>query len=148
MKSEEKTKEVQKSKGYKSPQRKLVKFFEKSRDRWKAKCREAKMEVKRLKNRVRFLEKSKERWKSRVKELEAELAIVKAKEREKEEELEKSKKILPMNQWFQKARKRLISFLPTTSTPLVTSCCLCHWCYQQRQVFDVQAVPSRRSFRL
>lgn len=72
MKSVEKMEEVQKGKGYKSPQRKLVKFFEKSSDRWKAKCREAKIEVKRLKNRVLFLGKSKERWKSRVKELEAE----------------------------------------------------------------------------
>lgn len=134
--------EVQKGKGYKSPQRKLVKFFEKSRDRWKAKCREAKIEVKRLKNRVRFLEKSKERWKSRVKELEAELAMVKAKEREKEEEF---KKRLLRNQWFQEALKRLISFLSATSTPSVTSRCLCHWCYQQRQVFDVQVVPSKRS---
>lgn len=148
MKSNEKMKEVQKGKGYKSPQRKLVKFFEKSRDRWKAKCHEAKIEVKRLKNRVRFLEKSKERWKNRVKELEAELARVKAKEREKEEELEKFKKRLLQDQWFQEGRKRLISFLPTTSTPSVTSRCLCHWCYQQRQVFDVQAVPSRRSFSL
>ena len=68
MKSDEKLKEVQEGKGYKSPQRKLVKFFEKSRDRWKAKCCEAKIEVKRLKNRVWFLEKSKERWKNRVKQ--------------------------------------------------------------------------------
>ena len=90
--------EVQKGKSYKSPQRKLVKFFEKSRDRWKAKSSEAKIEVKRLKNRVLFLENSKEHWKSRVKELEAELAMVKAKEREKEKELEKLKKRMPMNQ--------------------------------------------------
>ena len=95
-------KEVQKGKSYKSPQRKLVKFFEKSRDQWKAKCHEAKIEVKRLKNRVRFLEKSKERWKSRVKELEAELARVKAKEREKEE-LEDFKKRPQRNQWFLEA---------------------------------------------
>ncbi len=137
--------EIQKGKGYKSPPRKLVKFFEKSRDRWKAKCREAKIDVKRLKNRIRFLEKSKERWKSRVKELEAELAMVKAKEREKEEKLEELKKRPLRNQWFQEALKRLISFFSITSTPSVTSRCLCHWCYQQRQVFDVQAVPSKRS---
>ena len=31
---------------YKSPQRKLVKFFQRSRDQWKAKCRGAKAEVK------------------------------------------------------------------------------------------------------
>ena len=133
-------KEAQKGKSYKSPQRKLVKFFEKSRDRWKAKCREAKIEVKRLKNRVRFLEKSKEHWKSKVKELEAELARVKAKEREKEE-LEEFKKRPLRNQWFQEAMKRLISFLSTTNIPSGTSRCSCHWSYQQRQVFGVQAVP-------
>lgn len=140
MKSEEKMKEAQEGKSYKSPQRKLVKFFEKSRDRWKVKCREAKTEVKRLKNRVRFLEKSKEHWKSRVKELEGELAQMKAKEQEKEGELERLKKRMLRNQWFQEALKRLISFLSTTSTPSVTSRCLCHWCYQQGQVFGVQTV--------
>ena len=141
-------KEAQKGKSYKSPPRKLVAFFEKSRDRWKAKCREAKIEVKRLKNRVRFLERSKEHWKSRVKELEAELAMVKAKERGKEEELEQLKKRLPKNQWSQEARKRLISFLTITSTLSDMSRCLCHWCYQQRQVFDVQVEPSRQSYCL
>ena len=76
--------EIQQSKKYKSPQRKLVKFFEKSRNQWKTKCLEAKKTIKQLKNRVRFLEKSKEQWKSRTKELEAELAHTKAKERERE----------------------------------------------------------------
>lgn len=141
-------KEALKRKSYKSPPRKLVTFFEKSRDRWKAKCRDAKIEVKRLKNRVRFLEKSKEHWKSRVKELEAELAMVKAKEREKEEEFEQLKKRLPKNQWSQEALKRLISFLTITSTLSDMSRCLCHWCYQQRQVFDVQVEPSRQSYGL
>ena len=59
-------------KKYKSPQSKLVKFFAKSRNAWKRKCREAKRAVKRLKNRIRFLEQSKEHWKSRAQELEAE----------------------------------------------------------------------------
>jgi chromosome segregation ATPase len=63
----------QQEKTYKSPQRKLVKFFEKSRDSWKTKCREAKRTVKRLKNRIRFLQQSKDQWKSRVRELEREL---------------------------------------------------------------------------
>jgi hypothetical protein len=45
------------SKTYKTPPRKLARFFEKSRNRWKDKYREAKRTVKRLKNRVRFLEK-------------------------------------------------------------------------------------------
>ncbi len=77
---------------YKSPQRKLVKFFQQSRDRWKAKHREAKVTLKRLTNRVRFLESSKAHWKGRVKALEAELAQFKAQAQAREKELEALKK--------------------------------------------------------
>ncbi len=80
------------SKCYKSPQRKLVSFFERSRDQWKAKCIETKSMLKRLKNRVRFLEKSKEYWKSRVKELEQELAELRTQERVREQECVSVKK--------------------------------------------------------
>jgi hypothetical protein len=69
---------------YKSPQRKLVLFFAKSRDAWKTKCLEAKTAVKRLKNTVRFLESRKAHWKSRVKALERELAQLQARERDRE----------------------------------------------------------------
>ena len=58
---------------FKSPQRKLVRFFEKSRDQWKAKCQTAKATVKRLQNRVRFLEHSKAELKTRTQALEAEV---------------------------------------------------------------------------
>ncbi len=51
-------KSATKDKVYKSPVRKLARFFEKSRDQWKAKCREAKATIKLLKNRIRFLEES------------------------------------------------------------------------------------------
>lgn len=64
----------QPKKTYKSPRHKLLRFFEQSRDQWKAKCREAKRLVKRLKNRLRWLEQSKARWKARVQELEQENA--------------------------------------------------------------------------
>ena len=57
---------------YKSPQSKLVRFFDRSRTQWKAKCRTAKATIKVLKNRLRFLEESKARWKSRTKALEEE----------------------------------------------------------------------------
>ncbi|MBM3130865.1 MAG: hypothetical protein FJ009_19835 [Chloroflexi bacterium] len=50
-------------KTYTSPQRKLLRFFEKSRNQWKTKCRDAKSKVKRLSERVRFLEESRDRWK-------------------------------------------------------------------------------------
>ncbi len=69
-----------KDKTYKSPLRKLVRFFEKSRNQWKAKHQQAKASVKRLKNRVHFLEQSKEQWKNRVPELELEIARLKARE--------------------------------------------------------------------
>ena len=66
---------------YRSPQRKLVRFFEKSRNQWKAKCRDAKRMVRRLKNRAAWLEHSRDTWKARavqlrqrVHELEANLA--------------------------------------------------------------------------
>ena len=66
---------------YRSPQRKLVRFFEKSRNQWKAKCRDAKRLVRRLKNRAAWLEHSRDTWKARamqlrqrVHELEGELA--------------------------------------------------------------------------
>lgn len=63
---------------YTSPPRKLLRFFLKSRDQWKAKCQRAKATVKRLENRVRFLEKSKAEWKSRARALEKENAHLKA----------------------------------------------------------------------
>jgi len=80
-------KSATKDKVYKSPVRKLARFFEKSRDQWKAKCRAAKTMVKRLKSRVRFLEESRERWKKRAKELQAKVAQMEAEERKMQEEL-------------------------------------------------------------
>ena len=61
-------------KTYKSPQRKLLNFFIKSRNGWKLKCREAKRTLKRVKNRLRYVNQSKERWKQRTRELEEECA--------------------------------------------------------------------------
>jgi hypothetical protein len=80
-------KAAQTYKDYKSPPRKLLRFFEKSRDQWKAKCAEAKKVIKRLKNRIFFLENSKALWKQRAKELEAELMQMRAKEHRLEKEL-------------------------------------------------------------
>jgi hypothetical protein len=58
---------------YKSPLRKLVKFFEQSRNQWKEKTIEAKKNLKQLSNRVRYLERSKEQWKQKARTLEQEL---------------------------------------------------------------------------
>ena len=78
--------------GYKSPKSKLVRFFRKSRDQWKAKARESKAVIKRLKNRVVFLERSKGRLQSKVTELEQALSRLKTEARERAEELEELKK--------------------------------------------------------
>ena len=50
-------------KEFRSPQAKLLRFFEKSRNGWKRKCRKAKDDVKRLKNNVAALKRSRGRWK-------------------------------------------------------------------------------------
>ena len=68
------------AKPYKSPRRKLVKLFEKSRNQWKAKSIAAKARVKYLKNRIRYLEASQEKWKSKAIELGKELVRLKAQE--------------------------------------------------------------------
>ncbi len=83
---------VAKDKTYKSPSKKLVRFFEKSRNQWKSKHHKAKSSIKRLNNRVRFLEKSKGQWKSRAQELEMEVARLKAKEQALEQAIESLEK--------------------------------------------------------
>lgn len=50
-------------KEFRSPQAKLLRFFERSRNGWKRKCREAKDDVKRLSNNVAALKRSRGRWK-------------------------------------------------------------------------------------
>jgi uncharacterized protein YlxW (UPF0749 family) len=79
-------------KEYKSPKRKLVTFFEKSRDQWKEKCSDAKVKVKRLNNRIRFLEKSKDQLKNEIKSLKTELAQVKTLKKTEEIEIYEQKK--------------------------------------------------------
>ena len=53
-------------KTYKSPLKKLVKFFEQSRDKWKSKYFEKKKELKRAKNQINDLKQRKENWKDRA----------------------------------------------------------------------------------
>lgn len=56
---------------YRSPLRKLVRFFERSRDQWKEKCQKAKQENNSLKVRLAAMKESRDRWKTRARELEA-----------------------------------------------------------------------------
>lgn len=81
----------QAEKTYKSPLRKLVRFFEKSRDQWKAKCLEAKATAKGLKHRIRYLEQSRAEWKTKAKELEQELARM-TEQQDRVQSLEDNKK--------------------------------------------------------
>lgn len=53
-----------KQNSYKSPVRKLVNFFEKSRDNWKEKYQRNKKENQKLKNKVCALKTSQQKWKS------------------------------------------------------------------------------------
>jgi hypothetical protein len=69
------------AKTFTSPVRKLVQFFQRSRDNWKAKYQQAKRLCKKLSNQVRAVEKSREHWRElaqrsqrRVQSLEQELA--------------------------------------------------------------------------
>ena len=79
-------------KEYKSPIRKLVVFFEKSRDRWKDKYIGAKADVKRLKNKVRFLVESKNALKQSLKVLESEMNQLKSQKQEMESEALKKRR--------------------------------------------------------
>jgi septal ring factor EnvC (AmiA/AmiB activator) len=88
------TRENGQAKAYTSPPRKLMCFFAKSREPWKAKCLEAKTNVKYLRNRIRFLAKSQDRWKHRVRELAADLAKLEAQVRARDNEIEALKKTL------------------------------------------------------
>lgn len=51
---------------FKSPVAKLVKFFERSRDGWKAKCQAAKLLSKRRATQVRAVERSREGWRAKA----------------------------------------------------------------------------------
>lgn len=76
----------------KSPRRKLVKFFERSRDQWKAKARAAKKGSKRLGKRGRFLERRKAASQQQVHALAEQLAEWQAKQGQSARELEELKK--------------------------------------------------------
>jgi outer membrane murein-binding lipoprotein Lpp len=63
---------------FRSPVKKLLSFFVRSRDGWKQKCQKAKTRVKRLGNRVQKLTVSRDRWKERAQDLGSELAQARA----------------------------------------------------------------------
>jgi len=54
---------------YRSPVSKLARFFERSRNNWKAKCMVAKRENKSLKIRLAKMKESRDRWKAKARTL-------------------------------------------------------------------------------
>jgi len=82
-------------KTYSSPQRKLVKFFEHSRDRWKAKSRAAKTVLKRLGTRLGRVERRNAAYQDQLAALHTQVAEWQAQHEETRRELEELKKKYP-----------------------------------------------------
>ena len=82
-------------KTYSSPQRKLVKFFERSRNRWKAKSQAAKTVLKRLGTRLRRVEQKNADYQQQVGVLQPQVAEWQAKPEARQRELEALKKKYP-----------------------------------------------------
>ena len=59
---------------YSSPPHKLLRFFIRSRDGWKEKCRQGKRALKRMTNRANALRRSRQHWKVLAQQRERELA--------------------------------------------------------------------------
>lgn len=57
---------VAESLGYRSPVSLLLRFFRRSRDKWKTRCKEAKRENKSLKYRLAKMKESRDRWKAQA----------------------------------------------------------------------------------
>lgn len=64
-----------KNKVYKSQTKKLVRFFEKSRDNWKKKYKKTQKTVRYLTYKMRSLEKSRDNWKKKAQEEKEKLKI-------------------------------------------------------------------------
>jgi hypothetical protein len=62
-----------KARGFKSPQRILVRFFEKSRDGWKAKYQALRKERKRFQNQAADATRARDSWRQRAESSEAEV---------------------------------------------------------------------------
>jgi hypothetical protein len=63
-------------KEYRSPQYKLVQFFERSRNQWKRKCQDRGVRMKRLASRLTKMRSGRDRWRERAQAVEGELARV------------------------------------------------------------------------
>jgi len=79
----------------KSPVRKLIPFFQNSRDQWKAKHHDLQTRLKKEQNQVRAVERSRENWRQRAEAAEQEQARLAAE--------------------ISALKKRLTTFRPNTS---------------------------------
>jgi septal ring factor EnvC (AmiA/AmiB activator) len=72
----------QEAPGYRSPWRVLARFFEKSRDLWKAKYQALQERIKQFRTEVRDLRRSRDRWRAKAEALEKKIEVLDAKLRE------------------------------------------------------------------
>jgi septal ring factor EnvC (AmiA/AmiB activator) len=64
--------------GYRSPWRVLARFFEKSRDSWKAKYQALQERIKEYRTEVRDLRRSRDRWRAKAEALEQQIGGLRA----------------------------------------------------------------------
>ena len=65
---------------YKSPIRKLVSFFRRSRDGWRAKAEDRNLRIKWLRNQIAALKESRRKWKEKARGYQARIAARSAEE--------------------------------------------------------------------
>ena len=65
--------EVEEATGYRSPSRVLARFFEKSRDLWKAKYQVLQERIREFRTEVRDLRRSRDRWRAKAEALERQI---------------------------------------------------------------------------
>jgi len=75
-------------KTFKSPDYKLLSFFHRSRDGWKAKAQQRNLRIKRLKNKVAAVRESRRKWKEKTRAYESRIAAL---EKEREEQKSSSR---------------------------------------------------------
>jgi predicted RNase H-like nuclease (RuvC/YqgF family) len=75
-------KDDRKAPGYSSPWRALARFFEKSRDRWKAKYQALQERIKEFRTEVRDLRRSRDRWRAKAEALEEQVRNARAQMRQ------------------------------------------------------------------
>jgi chromosome segregation ATPase len=85
------TAQVGSERSFRSPRRILVRFFRKSRDRWKEKYKAAKRELKKRGNEVADVRKSRQAWREKAEESETEVGRLREQVKRLQEELQAEK---------------------------------------------------------